>query len=97
MNTQEVNLAMASSTIEELQTVIADQESEIQGLLSDLRRAAGGMEELSGSADLSDQVVDDLRWTVGSVRTELQEARQILRGTVDRVSEAAALLRQSGR
>lgn len=97
MNAQEANLAMASSAVRELQAVIADQESEIQGLLGDLRHAAKGMNGPSESADLTDQVVHDLRWTVDTVRTELQEARQILRGTVDRLSEAAAVARQSGR
>jgi hypothetical protein len=54
------------------------------------------MADLSTTGDVTDGVVDTLRWTVDSVRTELQEARQILRGAVDRVSEAAALYRQFG-
>lgn len=97
MHAHEVNQAMVSSAVEELQAAIAGQESEIQHLLGDLRHAARGMDELSGTCDLTDQGVDDLRWTVDTVRTELQEARQVLRGAVDRVMEAAALLRQFGR
>jgi uncharacterized coiled-coil protein SlyX len=93
MQAQDVNQAMVRSAIEELQGVIADQESEIQQLLSDLRRAGGKLGELPESSDVTDEAVGDLRWTVDSVRTELQEARQVLRGALDRVSEAAVSLR----
>lgn len=96
MQPQEVNQAAASSAVYELQAVVGDQESEFQHLLGDLRQAAQSMHQLSDSADVPDETLDDLRWTVDSVRTELQEARQILRGAVDRVSEAAALIRQFG-
>jgi hypothetical protein len=96
MHAQEVNQAMATNAAEELQAVIADQESELQQLLGDLRHVARSMADLSTTGDVTDGVVDTLRWTVDSVRTELQEARQILRGAVDRVSEAAALYRQFG-
>jgi hypothetical protein len=96
MHAQEVDQAMATTAAQELQAVIADKESEFQQMLGDLRTVARNMGDLSVSGDVTDEVLDTLRWTVDSVRTELQEARQIVRGAADRVSEAAALLRQFG-
>jgi uncharacterized coiled-coil protein SlyX len=93
MYAQEVNPAMVSAAVEELQAVIADQESECQQLFGDLRHTARRLYELSRSCEASDQTVDDLHWTADSLRTELQEARQILRGALDRLSEATSLLR----
>jgi uncharacterized protein YukE len=93
MYAEDVSQAMASSAVSELQSVIADGASEIQQLLGDLRHAARSMDGLSESSEVDEQALDDLRWTVDSVQTELQEAQAVLRGALDRLHDAAASLK----
>ena len=83
MDAQELNLAAASSTVEEMQVLIEDQESQFQLLLVDLVT----------SCDVTEEAVDSLRWTVDSLRAELQDARTIVRAVARRLTEAEATLR----
>lgn len=92
MQPQEVNQAMASSAVQELQAVIAGHEYEFQRLFAEVRRAVQGVGELSESADLTDDAVDNLRWAVDTVRTELREAQQALLDAGDRIAESVATL-----
>lgn len=93
MDEQDVKLAAANNLVRELQMAIADEEREIQQLLSRIRNKADDLGGSVESSDLSEQAVDTLSWAVASVRTELQEAQGVLHGAVQRITEVESLIR----